>query len=244
MEASVVSEKGMRPAMEDAHYLDLDFGGKGWVYGGIYDGHGGDYAARYAAENLHQIFLEKLLAGLTPQQAFMESYETVSADLKQQASGTAAADFFIKDGRVFVANSGDARAIIVSQGGIRQLTIDHRLDDENEKERVLSMGAAISYPYVVRGNQGLMTTRSLGDEHFKPVGVIALPSLNEYLISRDDFIMISACDGLWDFMSNEDTATLARRNPVPAKLAADLKEEVLVSRSGTDNLTIITVSLF
>ena len=78
------------------------------------------------------------------------------------------------------------------------------MDDPEERERVQKMGAAIEYPYVVRGRQGLAPTRTIGDEYFKSVGVISAPSLNEHSISPDDFMLVSACDGLWDFMTNEE----------------------------------------
>jgi len=241
VQAGVVSERGRRPAMEDAHYLDLDFGGKGWVYGGIYDGHNGDYAAKYAAENLHKTFLARLLSGLEPGEAFVDSYQAASEGLKQQESGTTAVDFFIRDGKIFTANAGDARAIIVGRSRVRQLTTDHRLDDTVERERVLSMGASIHYPYVVKGNSGIMPTRTIGDEYFKSVGVIALPSIGEYLVNSGDIALISACDGLWDFMSNKDVAVAARQYPVASELVEALKHEVLVNHRGTDNLTVIAV---
>ena len=34
-----------------------------------------------------------------------------------------------------------------------------------------------------RGYRGLMPTRTIGDQYFKPVGIIATPSVNEYKIS-------------------------------------------------------------
>ena len=242
MEAVVISEKGLRPRMEDFHHLDLNFGGQGWIYGGIYDGHSGDYAAAYAARNLHRLFLEKILGGLPPGLAFTQSYEETSRALSGQESGTTAVDFFIRERKIFTANAGDSRAIVVSRKGLSILTTDHRIDNAEEKERVLTAGASISPPYVIRDGFGLMPTRSIGDRYFKEVGVIASPSLNEREISRDDLLLISACDGLWDFMSNEEAAALARENPEPERLLEILKREVLVNRMGTDNLTIIAVS--
>jgi protein phosphatase PTC2/3 len=243
MKAAVVSEKGSRPTMEDAHYLDLNFGNEDWIFGGIYDGHNGDSTAKYAAENLQRIFLRKLLGGLTPQQAFSDSYETVSREIGRQESGTTTVDFLIRNTLVYTANVGDARAIIVSRHRVSQLTIDHRLDDAGERTRVSKMGAIIDYPYIFRGNQGLMPTRTIGDEYFKAVGVIAAPSLGEHLIAPDDLMLISACDGLWDFMNNAEAAELAREYPEPESLLEVLTREVLVNRAGTDNLTMIAVSL-
>jgi protein phosphatase PTC2/3 len=221
----------------------LNFGGQGWIFGGIYDGHNGNYAARYAAQNLHGIFLEQLIRGSPPQQAFSLSYETIDQAIREQNSGSTTVDFLIRENRIFTANAGDAGVLVINQNGSIKLTVDHRLDNPAEKERIAAAGALINYPYVVKGNQGLMPTRALGDAYFKSAGVIATPALNEYAITPNDLILISACDGLWDFMSDSEVATLARRYTEPHVLIEALSREVLINRQGSDNLTIIAVSL-
>ncbi len=243
MEAVVISEQGIRPEMEDAHFLDLNFADKGWIFGGIYDGHGGRSAARYASERLLQIFLERLLSGSPPQEAFVASYELTSEELKAQSSGTTAVTFLIRDKEIFTANVGDARAGVINKQGFHQLTVDHRLDNPAERERVLKMGGRIVYPYTYRGGLGLMPTRTIGDQYFKPIGIIATPSVSEYRIADDDLILLAACDGLFDVMTNEEVADFARRFLQPKALVQELKNEVLINRLGMDNLTIIAVSL-
>lgn len=229
--------------MEDRHSIDLNFTGKGWVFAGIYDGHNGKYAAEYASTRLHQVFLGKLLAGLSPQAAFVDSYETVSEELKTQDSGTTAVNFLIKEGRIFTANAGDARAIVISHQTVQQLTTDHRLDNPAERLRIERTGAFISYPYVYHGLVGLMPTRTIGDQYFKPAGVIATPSVGEHQIHQDDIMLIAACDGLFDFMNNGEVAALTRKLPDIHTAVQALGNEVLSNRSGSDNLTIIAVSL-
>jgi serine/threonine protein phosphatase PrpC len=243
IKAHFVSEKGRRQTQDDAHYLDLNFGGQGWIFGGIYDGHNGSYAARYAAQNLHGVFLGQLIQGSPPQPAFRLSYETIDQAVRGQKSGTTAVDFLIRENRIFTANAGDARALVINRNGLIQLTVDHRLDNPVEKERIAATGALINYPYVVKGNQGLMPTRAIGDEYFKSAGVIATPALNEYAITPNDLILISACDGLWDFISDGEVATMARQNREPCTLIEALIREVLINRQGSDNLTIMAVAL-
>ncbi len=243
MQTAVIAEKGLRPAMEDTHYLDTNFAGTRWIFGGIYDGHGGKAAADYAARRLHRVFQKQLGTARTPQQAFTETYELVSSEMRLEGVGATAVNFLIGNNQIITANVGDARAIVIGEKDVRQLTVDHRLDNPEERQRVERMGGQILYPYVYRGNQGLMPTRSLGDEYFRPVGVIPTPSVNSYDITSDDFMFLAACDGLFDFMSNEEVAAFARRSREPVQLLQELKQEVLSARSGTDNLTIIAVSL-
>jgi len=85
MEAAIISEQGLCPHMEDTYFLDLNFGGQGWVFGGIYDGHNGNYASNYAAQKLHSVFLSGINSSLSPQQAFINSYEQISDELKTRA---------------------------------------------------------------------------------------------------------------------------------------------------------------
>ncbi len=243
MKAAAVSAQGKRPGMEDAHFLDSDFGGKGWTYGGIYDGHGGSFAANYAARFLHQRFIDLVLHGAAPEAAFEAAYESVSDELKAQDSGTTAVDFLIGEGDIVTANAGDARAVLVSRRTVEPLSADHRLDNEIERQRVERMGGRIVYPYVYRGLSGLMPTRTIGDQYFKPVGVIATPAVSRHHIEDDDLMLVASCDGLFDFMCNDDVAEFARNLSEPTTLAETLKSEVLDNRGGSDNITIICVLL-
>jgi protein phosphatase 2C family protein 2/3 len=253
METAVISEKGRRFKMEDAYFLDLNFAKKGWVFGGIYDGHSGEFAAKYCSEKLHQKFLKKLTSGLSIEKAFIESYEEISDELKNQDSGTTAVNFLIKDknakyqskgwhgARIFTANVGDSKAIVIGEKEFCQLTVDHRVDNPVERQRIERMGGDIDYPYAYRGFRGLMPTRTIGDQYFKPIGIIATPSVNEYKISEDNFILLAACDGLFDVMRNSEVADFARKIPNPNQLVEILKKEVLENRLGSDNLTIIVL---
>lgn len=243
MKAAVISERGIREAMEDAYFVDLDFAGRGWAYVGVYDGHNGTEAASSAAERLHQLFRERLLSGLSPQTAFVESYEAASQEMERLGSGAAAVDLLITGDKAYAANAGDARAIVVGRRHVTQLTTDHRLDDPGERLRILEMGGAIGYPYTYRGAQGIMPTRTLGDSYFKPVGVIATPSVSEHDIAADDLLVLAACDGLFDYLENEEVAAFCRQFTELDMLLEALKQEVLVNRSGSDNLTVVAVSL-
>jgi serine/threonine protein phosphatase PrpC len=243
VKVAYISEQGRRSEMEDAHFLDANFGHNDWIYGGIYDGHNGSFAARYAASHLHNIFLNKYLSSNLPLQAFTGSYEEISNELTYQESGSTAVDFFIKDGKIYTANAGDARAIIVSQDAVHQLTIDHRLGNTEEEQRIIRMGGDIQPPYVIRGSSSLMPTRTIGDEYFKPVGIIAVPSVYEYKIKKEDLVLIAACDGLFDFMDNDEIAMVTHQQVQPETLLENLKREVLINRHGSDNLTIIAVTI-
>jgi serine/threonine protein phosphatase PrpC len=142
--------------MEDFHFLDSDFGGTGCIFGGVYDGHSGGYAARHAAARLHIYFLDSIRGGSPPPAAFRISYRQVSDDLKEQDSGTTAATFLMNQTHIHAANAGDSRIIVVGNEGASQLSVDHRLDDPGEFKRIMLSGGKIDYPYVIKGMRGLI----------------------------------------------------------------------------------------
>lgn len=243
MKSSVVSEKGHRLSMEDAHVLDENYAGRGWIFGGVFDGHNGHFAAFYSSLILHRLFLDKLCSGLSAADSFIDSYLQVSHRLRHQESGTTAVTFLIREGKITTANVGDARAIVIGDREVRQLTVDHRVNNEEERERILATGGKIRGSYVYRGSIGLMPTRTIGDEYFKPVGIIASPSVSCYDISENDLFLLAACDGLFDVMTNEETAMVARGFTEPEPFLAQLRTDVLVNRRGMDNVTMIAVRL-
>lgn len=243
MEPGIISEQGLRGSMEDAYSLDLDFGRQGWIFGGVYDGHRGKYAAGYAAKNLHHCLLEQLDQEQDPKQAFIKTYLEIAQEIRDQESGTTAVTFLLQENLLTVANAGDSRALLINYTGPIQLTVDHRLDNPHEYQRIKNLGTSIAYPYVYQGQQGLMTTRSLGDQTFKSAGVIAEPFVQSQNITPEDRFLIAACDGLFDHMNNQEVHELAQRHDNPKELAWSLRQEVLMNRMGTDNLTIIIISL-
>lgn len=243
IKSAIILEQGKRLHMEDAYFFDLNFNKKGWIFGGVYDGHNGKEAAEYAVNNLHKKFLKILLGGEEIRDAFVKTYQEISDELRHQDSGACAANFFIQNKKIYTANAGDVRIVVIGKDEFHQLTTDHRLDNLDERKRIQAMGGEIEYPYAVRDGQGLMPTRTLGDEYFKPIGIIATPDIDEYIISDNDIYLIAATDGLFDAMSNKEVLEVSQKFDNPDDIVQALKTEVLVSRHGTDNLAIIVLGL-
>lgn len=88
-----------------------------------------------------------------------------------------------------------------------------------------------------------MPTRTIGDTLFKPAGVIAEPYTCTTEVSKDEFALIAGCDGLFDFVSNQEVAEFARESSQAQDLVDRLEKEVLLVRGGMDNLTIICLIL-
>lgn len=236
-QASVVSEIGLRPRMEDRHAL---VEGAGGLFGGVYDGHGGVEVAELVASQLHQEFFKALEEGLAPEAAFLRSYERMDRAVQSLDCGTTAATFFIRDSEITVAHLGDARVILIGEEAAEQLTEDHRVDHPRERDRILQAGGEIEDPYVMRGTLGVMPTRVFGDRWFRPVGVIATPDVATRQLTPSDRYLVAGCDGLWDVLDNERVAGIVHTAP-DARQAATTLAAAVFARGGSDNVTIIVV---
>ncbi len=228
--------------MEDAYFGDVSKD-RHELFAGVYDGHGGDFAANYAREHLHRVFFEELKREKGELEAFKTAYQKISDGLKQEESGTTALNFFIKNETIFYAHAGDTRLIVIGDYGVKQLTRDHRITEYEERRRILERGGVIVPPYVYKKGYGLMVTRSLGDEYFKDVGVIALPDVGYYRLSPVDKWIIGGTDGLFDVVDNESILELIEKCPDARGASEILKREVLFERGGSDNLTFVVVRI-
>lgn len=235
----VVSRQGPRESMEDRHVVARGAGG---LFGGVYDGHGGAAAAELAAARLHEAFFEALGPGVRPEAAFALAYGDVDGRLRAPRCGTTAATFFLRDGRLTVAHVGDARIVLVGDGGALALTRDHRVGDPEERVRVLAAGADIAGPYVVRGDYGLMMTRSLGDRWFRRVGVVPEPEVATRPLRATDRHVVVASDGLWDELDTAQVGRVVAAAESP-QAAAEALDQLVVAHGGRDNVTILVAAL-
>ena len=244
MNIYVCSDIGGRSHMEDTSCLEKNFGGnKNWHFGGVFDGHVGACVSMLAAEKMPEIFLEKIKSELKPEKSFKKSFLDVSKMADKQYTGCTALAFFIRDNDIWIANAGDGRMINVRKKEISQITNDHQANNESEKARILKLGGEIKGCYIMRGKEGLMPTRSLGDEYFRPVGIIPDPEVFHRKIRKDTIGFVLATDGLWEAMTNEAVGEILKETKT-AKEAAELIRAVYIGiepRYMLDNMTVMAI---
>jgi serine/threonine protein phosphatase PrpC len=181
--------QGRRPTIEDFHsihlYPDVQF------YG-IFDGHTGNVASKYAASTLFDrlvLHLPELGRGNTHfpdgsdwktqveqnvSRAYKEIHESFLDALAfaptMDQSGTTATALIVSKHAIVLSSLGDSRAVLSStdKGGklsAIQLTIDHVASDPTERDLVLNRGGRVSSSLngLARVNGTLAITRSIGD---------------------------------------------------------------------------------
>lgn len=237
VDVGIRSEQGRRSHMEDGSCLGRRETG---LLGGVFDGHCGSTAVEWVKDELPRLFWHEI-AHLEPVDALATSFRKVAARVARESSGTTATVFYLADSGLWYAHVGDSRLLVVSSHTAMQVTTDHRVDDLDERHRVLAQGATISYPYVMTGYQGLMMTRSLGDAVFKDVGVIDEPETGDLALTAKDRWIVAGTDGLFDMVENREIPSLIDPCRTAQEAADLLVREALDHRAGDDNVTCLVV---
>lgn len=235
----VAADAGLRDHMEDRWAVQATPHG---LFAAVYDGHGGVRVADRAAADLHRAVLRALQAGLEPSDAFRRGFAELEAMTADEECGSTVAALLLTGVTVATAHVGDSRVVRVGRAEVEGLTRDHRLDAPGERARVLRMGAGLDPPYVIRGDLGLMMTRSLGDRWFRPVGVIAEPEVGRHPMGADDVALVAATDGIWDVLGLDDAARVVRQ-AATAQAAAQTLVDTALAAGAHDNVTAVVVRL-
>ncbi|KAJ7769449.1 adenylate cyclase [Mycena metata] len=142
---------------------------------------------------------------------------------------------YIVGKRMYVANAGNALAIVSRGGNAHPLSRKHEPYDREETARIRAAEGWISPPGLV--NDELDISRSFGYYHLLPV-VNARPDVFVYdLTSTDDRIII-ANRGLWDYVQYQTAVDIVQRTD-PMEAAQKLRD--LAISYGAEGSTMIMV---
>jgi serine/threonine protein phosphatase PrpC len=270
-------DKGARSTMEDAH---AQIPGEGFAFFGVFDGHGGSAVAHFAAAKLYE---NCKLTGLNDDDAieaalrngFLKTHEQLtnealeeflknqnfdSAPIDVNDQGSTAVVAYTRHNSLYVANAGDARAVLSRNGVAEDLSEDHKPTTNKEKERLEKVqelqekaggevcGRIGDRIRSVKSPYAIAVSRALGDKNFNPC-ITPEPEITQTTLNALDSFLILACDGVWDVLTSQEAvdvvkAALGNKNTISnddcKKAAQALVKEALV-RNTTDNLTVIVV---
>jgi len=225
------------------------------------------------AQSLKDTFLkmDELLTNPESQIELMRlsgKFNTMSDDKLKQShrrhgfttkAGCTACIALILGDRIFVSNSGDARCVISSEAKAVQVTVDHKIRLQSEKERILKAGG-----HIIRGRVegNLNVTRAIGDLKLKRNMAIppeeqmisAVPDVFERRIMPEDEFLMLGCDGVFDTWKNQQIVDYVRDNMQEEEKISVVIEKLLdqiVAKKvddshrsiGTDNMTCVIIPL-
>jgi len=193
--------------MEDDHILIDQYCNKNKsCYFAIYDGHGGRKVVDFVVCSLHENLKNylKLNPNISMLNALKAAYEITDKQIHRQAifdCGATSVSIIIDNNVCYIANCGDARAVLCRNGRAIRLTKDHKASDLSEKLLIEQHGGSVSHQQ--RVNNILAVTRAFGDHFLKPP-LIVEPYLDEINIMEDqDQFILLACDGIWDVIDDQ-----------------------------------------
>eukprot|EP00879_Flechtneria_rotunda_P031399 GHRR01034299.1.p1 GENE.GHRR01034299.1~~GHRR01034299.1.p1 ORF type:complete len:295 (+),score=119.68 GHRR01034299.1:289-1173(+) len=255
--------------------------------GCVFDGHAGHATADFAAQRIPHLLHEALSGRLSssshghvaPSAALAAAFQRFDrwwADARCDPSitehgwddsGCTAVVGLVSGQHLVVANAGDSTALLASGGRAHRLSIEHRLNNATEVERVIGAGGrAISLrpggvPRVMGNSsqtrfKGSMVTRSLGDFAFKhpqPL-IVAEPHVAERQLCPADRLIVLTSDGATDVLPDEDMLDFALRaieetqqstndGEALAKSAARAVMNAALHRGSQDNITVVAMLL-
>ncbi|KAA0058110.1 putative protein phosphatase 2C 8 isoform X1 [Cucumis melo var. makuwa] len=274
IEADAAEDKGSRHTMEDAWVLlldaSLDFPGKlRCAHFAIYDGHGGRLAAEHAQKHLHKNVLSsglprELLDVKATKKAILDGFRKTDESLLQESSaggwqdGATAVCVWVLGQTVFVANVGDAKAVVArslttdkstnnSNGGSSLkaivLTREHKAIYPQERARIQKAGGVVGSNGRLQGR--LEVSRAFGDRQFKKLGVIATPDIHSFELTDREHFIILGCDGLWGVFGPSDAVDFVQKllkdGLSVASISRRLVREAIRERRCKDNCTAIVI---
>ncbi|XP_053658295.1 serine-rich adhesin for platelets-like [Anopheles marshallii] len=258
--------KHRRRTMEDRHVCLPEFNKlfctkdtEPTAFYGVYDGHGGQEAASFAASHLHYYIAQSEHYPHDMEQAFREAFlKTDKLFLEKcenhhliSGSTAVACVHHINSRRVDIAWVGDSQAILVKRNpgeGICKRLVHpiHVASDPNERQRITEEGGyVIPWGGQYRVSGQLAITRAFGNRFHKPY-VTANPAVSLNQCTEDDLLLILASDGLWEgyneFLTSMFVLYAIRKFPDDPQKVTDYL--ITFAKDKTrDNITVIIVFL-
>jgi len=239
----------------------------GYSFFGVFDGHGGSFVSEFAARKLLETITstEEWRSGDRSDASIKEALrkgflildlELLKQDeivLRDDHSGSTGVTAMVTPEKIFVANCGDSRSILVTGNRAKAMSEDHKPYNPEEKARIEAAGGVVA---MNRVNGDLAVSRALGDFVYKKT--ITLPQEKQQVSVEPDITihlrdkgadqyLVLACDGVWDVISNEECADFCLKKAeegctLMKDMAGDLIDWCLEKQS-RDNMSAIVVAL-
>lgn len=159
---------------------------------------------------------------------------------------------------VFVANIGDAKAVVArsstTNGSESEsnelnplkaivLTREHKAIYPQERARIQKAGGSVSANGRLQGR--LEVSRAFGDRQFKKVGVVSTPDIHSFSLTERDKFIILGCDGLWGVFGASDAVEfvhkMLKEGSSVAAVTRHLVREAVRERNCKDNCTAVVI---
>ena len=163
------------------------------------------------------------------------SVSTVGASGPELRSGVSGIVLYFRDKTMYIANAGNALAVISRQGSAVPVSRKHDPFDRSETARIRAAEGWVSPKGLV--NDEIDISRSFGFYHLLPI-VNARPDVCTWELSDLDEFVIIGNHGLWDYVSYQNAVDIARGTD-PMNAAQKLRDFAI--SYGAEGSTMIMV---
>ena len=182
--------------------------------------------------------------------SFERAYASIDAKLVQDEEaatcGSTAVTCMIRkyqgDTWYHVANVGDSRAILYSNGVTRRLSVDHKAASEEEATRIRAAKGII---FNKRVGGVVSVARALGQADEKEFIISTPHSVSGIVETMDSFIVLSS-DGVSDVFTDEEVSEFVHNRLLKGDRSVAICKSLLEaskSRGAVDNMTVVIICL-
>lgn len=156
-------------------------------------------------------------------------------------SGGVATVMFLQQSELYVANVGDAQAMLIhSEGGHRILTRKHDPAEPNERQRIRDAGGWVSRQGKL--NDILEVSRAFGYVQIMPA-VQAAPHITQVTIKEQDEMILIASKELWEYLSPELVVDVARYERGDLMRAAQRLRDLAIAFGASGKLMVMMIGV-
>ena len=170
---------------------------------GVFDGHAGGRCSKAIATAIpinlakDDAYKSKLIQAIKRTISRTNEQFLEIAERMRLNDGSTGVFCVLREGKLVVANVGDSRAILISNGRSIALTKDHKPSSPEEQRRIASFGGVITNNTGIPRVQGVLAvSRAYGNCSIRNYIRADPDIITRDLCSDDEFIVI-ASDGLW-----------------------------------------------
>lgn len=156
-------------------------------------------------------------------------------------SGSVATVLFLKEMELFVANVGDAQALLIrSEGGHRILTRKHDPAEPSERARIRDAGGFVSRQGKL--NDVLEVSRAFGYVQMSP-SVIASPHVLSITLGDTDEMVLVASRELWEYLTPDFAVDVARSERGDLMRAAQKLRDLAIAFGATNKIMVMLLGV-
>ncbi len=181
------------------------------------------------------------LEGTPPHIAHRGSVSSLALTQEDANSGGVATVMFLQGMELYVANVGDAQAMLIqSEGGHKIITRKHHPVEPSERQRIREAGGYVSRNGKL--NDVLDVSRAFGYIQLMPA-VMAAPHIAQIKLKEQDEMILIASKELWEYVTPDVVVDVARSERGDLMRAAQKLRDLAMAFGATGKIMVMILGV-